>query len=199
MSDSLFFSLWFRNYDMDEMFPHLLSVMRQFPFSALRPGTTYLAIHPVSWTEATIFERRFEPAVPPEEAVDAAADLLHDDYAYVFEAFWDLWMPPDEDSKGEWVLRPSPVKFIAHGPEFERGVLEQEGHVQVEFGLDAPFLQEGVELTQMTEAGVRANVQKLVEFTVKLEKNTDATGRLLWSDSGENLAQKLIARLQKVQ
>jgi hypothetical protein len=46
---------------------------------------------------------------------------------------------------------------------------------------------------------VRENVGKLVEFTMKAEKNTRASGRLLWSESEENLAQKLIARLQKVQ
>ena len=41
MPDSLFFSLWFRQFDTEDMLSHLVSVMRQFPFSALRPGTTY--------------------------------------------------------------------------------------------------------------------------------------------------------------
>jgi hypothetical protein len=31
-----------------------------------------------------------------------------------------------------------------------------------------------------------------------VEKNAGATARLLWSESEENLAQKLITRLQKV-
>ena len=39
----------------------------------------------------------------------------------------------------------------------------------------------------------------LVEFTAKVEKNSGATGRLLWSESEENLAQKLITRLQRSQ
>jgi len=37
----------------------------------------------------------------------------------------------------------------------------------------------------------------LVEFTAKMESNSGATGRLLWSESEENLAQKLISRLQR--
>jgi hypothetical protein len=49
------------------------------------------------------------------------------------------------------------------------------------------------------EARVRENVQKLVEFTNAVEKNCGTSARLLWSESDENLAQKLIARLQKVQ
>ena len=43
------------------------------------------------------------------------------------------------------------------------------------------------------------NVQKLVEFTNNVEKNCGISGRVLWSESEENLAQKLVSRLQKVQ
>ena len=42
-------------------------------------------------------------------------------------------------------------------------------------------------------------MQKLVEFVRQVEKSSGATGRLLWSESEENLAQKLIERLQKIQ
>ena len=44
-------------------------------------------MHPVSWNEASILERRFVPGITPEEALLIAADFLHDDYAYVFDAF----------------------------------------------------------------------------------------------------------------
>jgi hypothetical protein len=54
-------------------------------------------------------------------------------------------------------------------------------------------------LTGAAERNIRSNVQKLVEFTANVEKNAGATGRLLWSESEENLAQKLINRLQRVQ
>lgn len=126
-----------------------------------------------------------------------AADLVHDDYAYTFDAYWDLWMP--DESGQQWNLVPSLVKLIVQGEEFDEGAYEQTGHIEVDFGLDSPFLQENVALTEETQAKVRDNVSKLVEFTMKAEKNTQATTRLLWSESEENLAQKLIARLQKVQ
>ena len=92
------------------MLPHALAVMRQFSFSVAQPGITYLALHPVSWNEPTILERRFRPGVSPEEAVLIASDLLHEDYAYMFEAYWDLWVVAEN---GEWTLRPSPVKSAA--------------------------------------------------------------------------------------
>ena len=171
--------------------------MRQFPFSALQPGISYVAMHPVSWNEPTIFEQRFRPGVAPEEAVLPAADLLHEDYAYLFEAFWDLWIFAED--RQQWTLQPSRVKFLVHGADFDEGTYQQDGHIEVDFGVDSPFLQDEVQLTDEAETRVRANVQKLVDFTNKAEKSSGASGRLLWSESEENLAQKLIARLQKVQ
>jgi hypothetical protein len=197
MADPLFLSLWFPDFDVEDMLPRALAVMRQFPFSAQQPGISYVALHPVSWNEPTIFEQRFRVGIPPKEAVQIATDLLHEDYAYLFEAHWDLWTL--SETTQQWVLQPSQVKFLVHGLEFDDGVFEQEGHVQIDFGLDTPFLQEQVRLTSEAEAKVRANVQKLVEFTSAVEKNSGASARLLWSESEENLAQKLIARLQKVQ
>ena len=196
MSDCLYLSLWFDDFSGPRMMAYALSVLRQFPFSAQQPGISYLALHPVSWNEPTILERRFRPGIDPEEAVQIASDLLHDDYAYLFETHWDLWTL--SDSK-EWVQQPSQVKFLIHGEEFDDRASDQEGHIQVDFGLDSPFLHEGIQLTSAAEAKVRANVQQLVEFTTKVEKNSGARSRLLWSESEENLAQKLIMRLQKVQ
>jgi hypothetical protein len=197
MPDSLYLSLWFPDVSGPEILPHLLAVLQQFPFSAQRPGIAYVSVQPVSWNEASVLERRFSPGIPPEEAVMIAADLVHDDYAYVFDVYWDLWMP--DESGQQWNLVPSPVKLIVQGEEFDEGTYEQTGHIEVDFGLDSPFLQENVALTEETQAKVRDNVGKLVEFTTKAEKNTRARARLLWSESEENLAQKLVARLQKVQ
>ena len=197
MADPLYLSLWFPDFDVEDMLPRTLAVMRQFPFSAQQPGISYVALYPVSWNEPTIFEQRFRVGILPDEAVQIAADLLHEDYAYLFEAHWDLWT--FSEATQQWALQASQVKFLVHGLEFDDGVFEQEGHIQIDFGIDTPFLQEQVKLTAEAEAKVRANIQKLVEFTGAVEKNSGASARLLWSESEENLAQKLIARLQKVQ
>jgi len=167
MADPLYLNLWFPFFEVDNMLPHALNVMRQFPFSVARPGITYLALHPVSWNEPTILERRLTPGVSAEAAVLIASDLLHEDYAYLFEAFWDLWVVT---GNGEWTLQPSAVKFLVHGTEFDEGVHQQEGHIQVDLGLDSPFLQEDVPLTSEAEVRVRANVQKLVEFTARWKR-----------------------------
>jgi hypothetical protein len=196
MADSLYLSLWFPSFEEPEILPRTVSVLQQFPLSPARLGVSYVAIHPVSWNEPTILERRFDPGVVPEEAAGVAADLVHDDFAYLFEAYWDLWTPPETGET--WILAPSLVRIIAQGLEFDEGTSAETGHIEIDFGLDTPFVHEELSLSDETEQRVRANVQRLVEFTAKVEKNAGVTGRLLWSESEENLAQKLIARLQRV-
>jgi hypothetical protein len=197
MADSLYLSLWFPNFDLPEILPRTISVLRQLPFSPAKPGVTYVAVHPVSWGEPTILERRFVSGLPPEQAVATVAEFLHEDLAYVFEAYWDLWTPPESGEK--WRHLPSLVRVVAHGPEFEENAAAEAGHIQIDFGLDAPFLHEELALSAEAENRIRSNVHRLVEFTANVESKSGATGRLLWSESEENLAQKLINRLQKVQ
>jgi hypothetical protein len=196
MSDPLYLSLWFSDFNGPAMLPHMLAVLQQFPFSDHRPGVTYIAVQPVSWNEASVLEQRFSPGVKPEAAVLVVADLIHDDYGYVFDAYWDLWTP---DDKGQWMLVPSQVKFIVQGEEFDDSAQQETGHIQIDFGLDSLFVQETVKLTDETQAKIRENVLKLIELTKKIEMNTRATSRRLWSESDESLPQKLIARLQQVQ
>lgn len=197
MADPLFLSLWFSSFSDQEIMSRCLSVLHQFPFSVHRPGIAYVAVHPVSWNEPTILERKFSPGVAPEEAITIASDLLHEDYAYVFDTHWDLWTA--EPGGRQWALTPNSVRFIAQGSEFDERASETSGNIEIDFGLDSPFLEEQLQLDAEAEDRIRANVQKLVNFTNQLEKNAHANGRLLWSDSEDNLAQKLIARLQKVQ
>ena len=197
MSDPLYLSLWFPDFSGPEMLPHLVTVLQQFPFSTQRPGISYFALHPVSWNEATVLERRFPTGIDPGQATLIAAELVHDDFAYVFEGHWDLWTP--DQATGNWLLEPKPVEFIVQGEEFDEGAYRQTGHIQVDFGLDSFFLQLETELSDQTRSKIRENVAKLVEFSVKVEKNSGARARLLWSESEESLAQKLIARLQGVE
>jgi len=199
MADSLYLSIWFPSFREGEMMPRTASVLRQFPFSTTREGITYLSVHPVAWTEPTVLERRFNPGISPEEAVDLAGEFVHDDFAFVFEAFWDLWTPNDDEHGDSWVQRPAAVRFLVHGVQFDDGIYTDDGHIEVDFGLDSSFLYEGARLNSVSEQNVRANIAKLVTFSNKVETNCAITGRVLWSESEENLAQKLVAKLQQTQ
>jgi hypothetical protein len=180
--------------------PRLLSVLKQFPFSAKRGGVGYVGVRSISWDQPVVFEQTFDYRADPERALTLAGEFLHEDNAYEIEALWDLWVPVQEgDLDQTWEIQPQPVKFIAFGAKFEDATYQQNGHIQVDFGLDTPFLYEEADFTNALEQRIKANVQKLVNFTSAVEKNCGISGRVLWSESEDNLAQKLIERLQRVQ
>jgi hypothetical protein len=149
----------------------------------------------------------------PRLAVDEALDLLHDDYAYEFQIGWTLWeleaMPGDADPstslrfaqddgsilKARWVREPRLVRVTGYGPLFDDGAYEADGHIRVDFGSDTPFLEEGAELDSVAARHVEENVRQLVDLTAAVERDSGATARLLWSELGESLAQRLAKRL----
>ncbi len=197
MADPLYLSLWFPTFRAEEMLARALGVLQQFRFAPAAPGITYVAVQPISYSEPTLFERRFIPPAAPEQAMDAVQEFAHEDYAITFEAYWELWMPAGEG--GQWARRENRVNFILHGTEFDEDVYTEFGHMEIDFGLDSPFLCEEIDLSRANQQRVRENIAHLIAFTRALEKHCQLTGRMLWSESEENLAQKLIARLQSVQ
>jgi hypothetical protein len=197
MADTLNLSLWFPGFDAEVMLPRLVEVLRHFPFSERRKGVQYASVQPVDWSEPTLFEESFAPGVSAEEAAGVLREYGQGDFALSLEAYWDLWVL--DDASRQWVLQPEKVTFTAHGLEFDEGSFAESGHILVNFGLDFPFLHEGLELSGNDALRVKANVATLIEFTHRVERECRTTGRVLWSESEENLAQKLIARLQQVQ
>jgi hypothetical protein len=97
-----------------------------------------------------------------------------------------------------WAEQPARVLVTGFGPQFDEGTYEMSGQVRIAFGLDTPFLQEEVALDAEGAHYVRRNVARLVALVRAIEKNCGISSRLLWSESGESLAEKLIARLQQV-
>jgi hypothetical protein len=96
-----------------------------------------------------------------------------------------------------WVREPRLVRVTGFGPLFDEGAYEADGHIRIDFGSDTPFLEEELELDSVAARHVEENVRQLVEFTTAVEKGSGATARLLWSELGESLAQRLAARLSK--
>jgi hypothetical protein len=94
-----------------------------------------------------------------------------------------------------WARGPRLVRVTGYGPLFDEGTYEQDGHIRIDFGSDAPFLEEDVDLSEVGARHVAENVRQLVELTAGVEKASGATARLLWSELGESLAQRLAARL----
>jgi hypothetical protein len=166
-----------------------------------------------------------ERGLEPRQAVEDALELLHEDYAYEFQIGWSLWeheiLPGpsgprqqtstslrsaeddtandtaagDDVPQTRWARESRLVRVTGYGPLFDEGAYEQDGHIRIDFGSDAAFLDEDIELDATTARHVEENVRQLVELTNAVEKESGATARLLWSELGESLAQRLAARL----
>ncbi|HEY1894728.1 MAG TPA: hypothetical protein VGG62_00595 [Terracidiphilus sp.] len=94
-----------------------------------------------------------------------------------------------------WARGTRLVRVTGFGPLFDEGAYEQEGHIRIDFGSDTPFLEEEAELDSVAARHIEVNVRQLVDLTASVEKASGATARLLWSELGESLAQRLAARL----
>ena len=203
MADQLYLSLWFPNFRLSSLAPAMVGVVQQLASAGGASAVTAAAVYPISWNEAPVYQRVYDEdeqeAAQPETAIGEAMEMLHDDCAYEFEVKWDLWVSESGDGLDtKWRQEPRVIRVTGFGPEFAEGYYEQNGQIRIDFGTDAPFLQEEVTLDPETAAHVQQNVEKLVAVTQAIQKNLAVSSRLLWSESGESLAEKLIARLQRL-
>jgi hypothetical protein len=163
-----------------------------------------------------------------ENAVAEATEHLYDDMAVEFEMKWNLWTPdisPAASAEAQldtlWRLEPRTVRIIGFGPQFDTSAYEQNGHIRVDFGLDTPWVLDSIGGDRLdsdrdadtdlyddldpqllhdeqTTKRIQQNIEMLLAFTLSVEKHCNISSRLLWTESGEPLAEKLIARLQRL-
>ncbi|MGA9672095.1 MAG: hypothetical protein WBQ94_22980 [Terracidiphilus sp.] len=228
MSDTLYLSLWYPNLRLETLPDKLTAVLSEFAAHGGEAKVYAATVWPVSWKESPVFQRVWgrgvhssEGGIEPRLAVEAALELMHDDYAYEFQIGWNLWELEREEAgpstslrsaqddglsliaqgnnaPGRWVQQPRLVRVTGYGPLFDEGTYESDGHIRLDFGSDAPFLDEWedvAELNAIAARHVEQNVRQLIDLTAAVEKSSGATARLLWSELGESLAQRLAARL----
>ena len=218
MADQLYLSLWFPQFQFDTLPATTIGVLRQFARLSGLPRVAAASAIPVNFAEPPIYERvyvldkRAEDDSPDvadsliENAVPEAMEILHKDTAYEFEMKWQLWSYEAGVAglDGTWKRTPHTVKVIAFGPDFDDATYEENGHIRVDFGLDTPFLFDEEELWEDEESRadaskyIKENIEMLLAFTLSVEKHCHVENRLLWTESGEPLAEKLIARLQRL-
>ena len=208
MADQLYLSLWFPNFRFAALPEKLTGVLAQFARVAGNPRVAAASAIPFGWHESPVFQRIFVNDDRSElsddslaaNAIAEATEQLHEDTAYEFEVKWQLWQP-EEAADGldpTWRLEATTVKVIGFGPEFDEGSYEQNGHIRVDFGLDTPWTQEDEDLNTAGTERVKQNVEKLLAFVLSVEKHCGISSRLLWTESDEPLAEKLVARLQRL-
>jgi hypothetical protein len=217
MADQLYLSLWFPNFRFEALPSSLVSVLRQFALISGEKRVVAASVYPISFTESPTYQRIYvnddraedTEASIIENAVAEATEQLHDDMAYEFEMKWKLWTPesgapgdPAAELDTLWKLQPATVRILGFGPNFDDASYEQNGHIRIDFGLDTPWIMddtlEDTELDELAQKRIQQNIEMLLAFTLSVEKHCGISSRLLWTESGEPLAEKLIARFQRL-
>ena len=181
MADQLFLSYRLRGFTENNMLRHFEKMLRQFPFSRLNAAESVLRVHAVSWEEPPLIELPLPDPLDIDQALASAKEFAGGDCAVQLEAKWDLWQHAKD-----WELTPTRVILSCFGPRFES---EDADHLRIDFGLDSSFLPQAEFPNNAFMA--QSNIRSLLHLAAELDRHLNVENKRLWSDSGENFAERL--------
>jgi hypothetical protein len=180
MPDHLFLSLWAEGFSAMSAPAAFKKVLAEFPFSKLKPMVV-LRVHALEFSEAPVLERDYADASDLDAIVSDAQEFHHEDTAFQLECWWDLWQWDDD-----WSLRPSPVLIEVYGPEFDSG---QDDHIRLDLGPEMHYLPPDDAPASIRP--IQSNLRSVLHLAKDLEMSFSVRKKLLWTESGENFAEKL--------
>ncbi|HYO83473.1 MAG TPA: hypothetical protein VES20_18875 [Bryobacteraceae bacterium] len=186
MADQLYLSYFLQAPSAQKAVRSFEKLLGKFPWSRLSNSATTLRIHAVAPQEPPLFERSLDDPPDLEAILGMVREFACGDCGLYLDTSWDLWQ-----YETEWKLSPARVTLAAFAPEFESG---SEDHVRIEFGIDEMFLPQPDLPNSMFMA--RSNVRSLLHLVHELDTLFGASERRLWTESGENFAERLQAALE---
>lgn len=188
MPDRLYLTYTLATHAAAELAEHFATLVSEFPVSRLAKAESALRVFPLSFDQAPILERPFLSPVDEDVLRATVREYVTDDHAFEFETFWDLWQHDGKD----WHVGPARVRLIGHGPEFEG--IEPGEHLSIEFGLESQFLPDLSDRASLRTA--QSNIRSLLHLVSQIDAALPVHKRRLWSESGENFAEKLESTLR---
>jgi hypothetical protein len=182
MADQLYLSYQLRNFDEQAMLRYYEKALRLFPFSLLARQPSTFKVIAVSLNEPPVLEIPYPPPIPVDAILATVKDFQNADACSRLETWWDLWQFVD----GDWRLTPARAALNCSGPEFER---ESGEDLSIDFGIDAHFLPQPDRPDSVRM--IQSNIKSLLKLVHDLDDALPVESRLLWSESGENFAEKL--------
>jgi hypothetical protein len=183
VADLLYLSYWLRGYREANMLRWLGVALDRFPFSSVSGGISTFRIYAIEQTEPPLVDTYYDQAADVATVLDSAHEFRAADCAYLAGGFWDLWQ-----MEQDWNLTPSPALISCYGPEFESDLGD---HLRIELGLDSHFLP-----PEEASAGlgpIKSNIQSVLRLARELDQVLPVQKRSLWTESGENFAERLRA------
>ncbi|MBN8729247.1 MAG: hypothetical protein J0L64_01810 [Acidobacteria bacterium] len=180
MADSVRLSFWLRGFTEHNMLSLYERVLRRFPYSRLAPAGM-LRIFALDYSEPPVLEEEFDDAANTSAILSIIREHFHNDCAFQLDCCWDLWHYGED-----WSLKPCAVSLAIFGPFFESPWGEQ---VQIDLGLDFLYLPSpGV---PPNPRALRSNIRSVLHLAEDMQRILPVDKRALWSESGENLAERL--------
>jgi hypothetical protein len=216
MSNQSYLSVWCKEFSEERMLDHLGKFLETVPFSATKPGFSYLVVRAIDSAEAPVLEQDLR-SVPLDASgvIELAKDHLNNDVSYEIHSFWDLWVM---DAQVKWKNEPQPLEILAHGEDYDDAFWQENGHIQVSLGFEhlftgharllgmrkgerapaqspeeARFLEAMAwpENLQRYQEKTRENIKKLLDWVRKIEKALPVDRVRLWSEGEENFEARL--------
>jgi hypothetical protein len=216
MSNLSYLSVWCKNFSEERILEDFEKFLGTVPFSATKPGFTYLIVRAIDSSESPLLEQDLR-SVPLDAAgiIELARDYLHSDVSYEVESSWDLWVL---DALGKWKNEPQPLQLLCHGEDYDDGFWRENGHLQVNLGFEHLFtghanllgMRKGErapaqsieearfietmawpENLQRYQEKTRENIKKLLDWARKIEKSVPVDRLRLWSEGEENFEARL--------
>jgi hypothetical protein len=185
MPDRLYLSYSVRGFTEHNMLRHFERLLGMFPFSTQSQRVPVLRIYALEFSEPPLLEKFFEQPAGVAAVVSSAKEFQNADCAYLLEGYWDLWQFNDS-----WRLTPSPVVLTCFGPLFQNDLAD---HLRVEFDADSDFLPEPQ--APNSQSKVQSNIRGLLRLAHELDNALPVERRRLWTESGEDLVERLQAAL----
>jgi hypothetical protein len=187
VADQLYLSYRLRGFSNMNMLRHWERMLRPFPFSRLSRSSSTLHVSAVSFAEPPLFERSFPDPLELDTVLEVAKGFVASDSAIQLESRWDLWQYGQD-----WNLTSTRVVFSCFASGFEDS---DSDHLRVEFGPDVQFLPDPNLPNAVFMA--QSNLKSLLHFVHDADQALAVENRRLWTESGENFAERLQAALEE--
>jgi hypothetical protein len=217
MANQSYLSVWCKDFPEERILERFGAFLSTVPFSATRPGFTYLVIRAVDMAETPMMEQDLR-AVPidSKSVMELAQDYLHNDSAFEINCYWDLWT--FDAAAGKWQLEPQPMQISCNGEDYDNQLWKDQGHFEVNFGFEhfftghagllgirqvtrdpAQSLEEARFLEAMAwpenlrkyQDKTQENIRKLLEWVRRIETAIPVARVRLWSEGEENFEARL--------
>jgi hypothetical protein len=142
MANRAYLRVWTREFTQATLIAQFARFLATAPISASEKGFKELIVQPIDATELSLAEWDLKDlGYGAAEVAALAAQHIHPDSAYIAAAKWDLWSFDIESLK--WTNKPEPLLLTCHGPEYDAGISEYEGHFTADLGFEHFFTGHG--------------------------------------------------------